>query len=387
VRKTLLFGLFALTVAACGDHLPRSDALAGPTAAGSSSVQPTASATATPVLDASPIAVGPDPRVGTLAGGLLAGWVYTGRSGTLAPEPSRSDPTSGGRSPGGRFTLEQRNVMGAGYIDRADLWLIDTRAGSERLLYSPPPVPQSSAKPVQPNPNLPPYVFQRTEYPGSWSPDERYLTMWKISIVSGSADADGRELVVIDVATGTLIELGWSLYTPQVWRAPHTLAYVAGAGREAWKNKTLRVWTPEAGARDITGAGEVGLAPSWGPDGRLWYVRAPSGDYDVPTYFAGRGIGDRSIEAIDLATGTRTRFPRAAGYADEGARVSDDGRVALVLRRKLDPTGHGTPVSWIELWAARPDGSEARALVRVSATGGFGYYGMYGSLTRLRWEK
>ncbi len=333
-----------------------------------------------------PEAIGADPRAGSISGGSLAGWKYDGRTGTL----SRDLPTAvGDLSPSGRWRLESRRVVSGTIIERTDLWLIDTRSGDERLLYTPPELPpQMLGKNIQPNPNVPPYVFQRTEYALAWSPDEKYLTVARIDIVSASADADGRPLIVIDVASGALTELGYALFGYSgVWRAPHTLAFVAGAGRETWRGKTLTVWTPESGARALTDPLEVGLAPTWAPDGRLWFAAGPAGQYDVPTYFAGHGVGDRSVYAIDPSTGRRTVFPRVAGYADEGARVSDDGRYVLINRRRLDPTpGPGTKDSWLELWIANVDGSDARALIRMSAYNGFGYYGGYGSLAKLEWK-
>ncbi|HZP95451.1 MAG TPA: hypothetical protein VFC31_03810 [Candidatus Limnocylindria bacterium] len=378
VRITVLVGL-ALTLVACGDHVSSTTAPAAPAA----TVATRAPATLTPLPTASPngpIALGSDPRVGTISGGFLSGWKYDGATGAIARDPDAAASGVAALSPSGRYALECRSVVADGLTGRTDLWLIDTRTGTERLLYSPPADPSEPA--AQPNPNIPPYVFRRTERAGPWSPDERYLAVWQIPFVSASADADGRPLIVIDVSTGSFVELGYTLVRPPAWRAPHTLAYIAGTGREAWRDKTLRVWTPESGSRDLT-APDEGLAPSWGSDGRLWFVRGASGRYDVASYFAGRGVGDRSIQSIDPSTGTRGTLRRVPGYADEG--VSQDGRLLLVLRRTLDAKG-GTDV-WLELWASRPDGSDAVALLRIRPLTGFGYYGSYPSLSSLRWER
>ena len=338
-------------------------------------------------LFADPQAIGADARVGVISGGILDGWRYDGRAGTLTKD--RSVPRST-LSPSGRWTLEARNVMNGAIIERTDLWLIDAATGAARLLYSPPELPpQQAGQNVQPNSLIPPYVFQRTENPIAWSPDEKYLTMAQVQMVSASADADGRPLVVIEIATGKITELGYALYGYSgVWRAPHTLAYVDGAGRETWRGKTLSVWSPETGKRELTDPLEVGLAPTWGPDGRLWFAAGPAGQYDVPTFFSGQGIGDRSVYALDLATGRRMQFPRVAGYADEGALVSDDGRFVLIDRRRLDPapTG-GMKNSWLELWIANVDGSDAKPLMKMSAVNGFGYYGGFGSLAKLEWQR
>jgi hypothetical protein len=357
-----------------------------PTAAPAS---PSASATAllAPPATGEPVAVAADPRAGEISGGLLYGWKYDGRTGTLTKDQT---VLPGSRlSPSGRWRLEGRNVMSGAIIERTDLWLIDTATSVERLLYSPPPATWSGAN-IQPNQNIPAYPFQRTEAVVSWSPDERYLTLMRIDQVSASWDADGRPLLVIDVASGARTELGEALFGyAGAWRAPHTLAFVAGRGRETWLGKTLTVWTPESGTRAYTTPDEIGIAPAWSADGRLWFVSGPTGPYDVPTFFSGRGIGDRSIFALDIATGLRSPLPRVAGYADEGVRVSDDGRLLLLERRKLDPaprTGQ-SPNSWLELWIANADGSDAKPLVKMSAVNGFGYYGGYGSLAKLEWVR
>jgi hypothetical protein len=385
----LLIGLvFALS--ACEAVAPDATRASAPPAATPSApteprVQPTPDQTPMPLFG-DPVAIGADSRAGVISGGVLAGWIYDGRAGTLVKDGTLAPASV---SPRGRWSLDSRNVISGSIIERTDLWLIDNATGAERLLYSPPELPpQYAGKGVQPNPNIPAYVFQRTEYALAWSPDEKYLTMAQVQIVSGSADADGRPLVVIEVATAKITELGYALYGyAGVWRAPHMLAYVEGAGRETWRGKTLTVWTPENGKRALTDPLEVGLAPTWGPDGQLWFAEGAAGPYDVPTFFSGRGIGDRSVYALDIATGQRTKLPRVAGYADEGARVSDDGRYLLINRRRLDPTpGAGTKNSWLELWIANVDGSDAKPLVKMSAVNGFGYYGGYGSLAKLDWR-
>jgi len=398
VRALVVAGLLLVS---CGEL--SSGALAGATAstgatrgAGSSATRSHAP-TFSPTPSAVPIGLGTDPAVGLLAGGCLGTWAYDGRTGALAmmPTPSPASSTTGTRSssPNGRYATEIRRVTAGPIIERTDLWLIDTATGTERLLYSPPAPPsQGQGATAQPNPNIPPYVFQRTEYVGPWSPDERYLAMWIVDAVGNSIDADGRPLAIVDVATGALTELGRTLLgSTLAWRAPHTLAYVAGLGREHWSNKMLRIWTPETGSRDLTVPGEIGIKPAWGPDGRLWFVNGPSGDYDVPTYFAGRGIGDHSVLALELDTGRRVMLPRVPGYADEGVRVSRDGTVALVLRRRLDPIaqakGLGTRDDALELWSQRPDGASPRPLVRLCTSCGFGYYGGYASLASLDWNR
>jgi hypothetical protein len=334
-----------------------------------------------------PVALAADPRAGVIAGGFMGSWRYDGRSGTMAID--QSGPSARlAYSPSGRWMLESRNVSNGSFIERTDVWLIDARTGAERLLYVPPELPPSFGKNVQPNPNIPPYPFQRTEYAGAWSPDEHYVLLWRVDHKSASSP-DGLPLLVINVETGAQTDLGYTLLYFVTWRPPHTLAYVAGAGRETWKDKTLSIWSPETGSRRLTSPDRVGIAPAWGPDGRLWFVDGAAGPYDVPTFFAGHGIGDRTIYSLDLTTGSRSALPRATGYADEGVRISSDGKTILIERRKLDPNARSgqSPDSWLELWIANVDGSDAKALFKMSAVNGFGYYGQYGSLAILDWTR
>ena len=43
--------------------------------------------------------------------------------------------------------------------------------------------------------------------------------------------------------------------------------------------------------------------------------------------------------------------------------------------------------SWLELWIANVDGSDAKPLMKMSAVNGFGYYGGFGSLAKLEWQR
>lgn len=322
----------------------------------------------------------PDPRAGTIVGN---GWRYDGASGVVTAQPT--PVSSGSTSPSGRYAIEQRRVIAGGLIDHTELWLTDSlqQPPLARLLYR--PTISADAPKTQPNPALPPYVFRATQISGSWSPDERYLTLWILDEVSASMDADGRPLIVIDVATGKLTELGVTLLRKPAWRAPHTLAYVSGGDRFTWSGKTLRIWSPERGARDVTGPAEIGLEPVWDATGRLWFVTARSGQYLPDRYFALEAEGDRSIAVFDPATGSRSPFARVPEHADEGARPSADGAVVLLLRRAVTRDWRANN-EVMELWIANADGSEQRRLLRLPGSG-FGYYGSFPSLTALTWSR
>jgi len=91
--------------------------------------------------------------------------------------------------------------------------------------------------------------------------------------------------------------------------------------------------------------------------------------------FAGRGVGDRRIAVLNVATGALRSLPHEPGYVEEGARPSHDGTRLLVLRRKTVPSTdlHSIADAPIEVWLTDADGAHGTALMRV--TNSFGYYG------------
>jgi len=190
----------------------------------------------------------------------------------------------------------------------------------------------------------------------SWSPDERYLLLRSPSFAAGD-DSFGQPLYVLDVSTLELTTLGdiipghlaWS------WLAPHTLTFAEGRAYAAFANKTLRVWSPEDGTRTLTTANEAVSSPLW---------HAPTGDV---LYVTGLATGvldmaarprDRHIERVHPGAAQPTVFAHPDGYNDVAIWISEAGDVLLVLRlRILDEA--------LELWRIDPDGSAARALIRI----------------------
>jgi len=217
--------------------------------------------------------------------------------------------------------------------------------------------------------------------PVEWSPDGEFFAYLRRVLGLGIAS-----LRVVQVDSGRVWDLGATSADPDqvVWKAPHVLAFVAGAAAESWRDKVLTLWSPEVGPRAVTSPNEVGLAPTWAPDGRLWFVIGEAGQDDPAAFIAGRGIGDRSVVAVDPVTGKRTSLGRANGYADEGVRLSADGRSALVLRRKL-AVGQSPAVTNVELWFIRSDGSGGTPLVRISV-GDESLHGTFPSLGEFAWS-
>src|SRR5207253_1412065 len=144
----------------------------------------------------------------------------------------------------------------------------------------------------------------------------KYVALWEIDQFSGSSDMDGRPLVIIDVQTGGRTDLATTLlWGTTAWTAPHTLAYIAGTGREPWDNKTLRLWSAERGSRDVTPSSVAAFGPAWSSDGRLLYfISGPSGQWDPLAAAAGKSVGDRRISVYDASVAAIRSVPNVPGY-------------------------------------------------------------------------
>jgi hypothetical protein len=284
-------------------------------------------------------------------------WWYEGRTGAVVPFSADHKSTEH-PSPAGRLIAVERQspaVPGGSHMISRELALREQ--GVERVIYR---------------------ARGDTFYWSGWSPDGRYIALWEAGTFSGSLDMDGRPLFVIDVETGARTDLGTTLlFSSTAWAAPHTLAFVTGGGRMPWDNKILRLWSPERGTRDISGAGVAAFAPVWSADGRsLWFVSGPAGQWDPLDAVAGRGIGDRRISVWAASTERTRTLAREAGYVEEGVRPSRDGSRLLIARR---PTAAATDVAAIpkldlEIWLTDADGANGKILARFPGAG-LGVYG------------
>lgn len=295
------------------------------------------------------------------------GWRYDGVAGTLAPAGSSRALTEHPAPQGPLVAVERLAATPGGYLLASELAIRDAN-GAERVVYRAP------------------VGF----YWSGWSPDGRYAAVWEIDTFSGSIDLDGRPLVVIDAVRGDRVDLGKTLLNgTTAWTAPHTLAFVAGEFRMVWNAKTLRLWSPESGIRNVTGPETAALAPVWSADGhRLYFVSGPVGQYDPLPFFAGRGVGDRRLSVYDPATGSTRSLPHEPGFAEEGVRPSRDGTRLLVLRRRIVEASdvQSIPDAPLEVWLTDADGARGTALVRIPGSG-FGYYGWYPGPSEWDWSQ
>jgi hypothetical protein len=222
--------------------------------------------------------------------------------------------------------------------------------------------------------------------PAAWSPDSRFFAYF----IRSSAAAPRVDLQVVDVETGAVTELGASpgASSDLRWAAPHWLAYVAGGQPETWSNKTMRVWAPERGLRDVTGANEIGLNPSWSADGRrLYFIRAGIGYPDPVDFSAGRAMGDRRVAIFDLASGNVDALPAQADVT-EGVRAARSGGLLLRVSRpraaSASPIGPPVP---LELSLFDPLSQHITKLAQIDAGGGTTPLGRYVSPEAMAWSR
>ncbi|MEP6893412.1 MAG: hypothetical protein ABI927_06485, partial [Gaiellaceae bacterium] len=217
-----------------------------------------------------------------------------------------------------------------------------------------------------------------------WSPDGRFALVRQYTTTSNSLAADGigTSVLLIEVATRRVVDLGIVMSTPQ-WGPGGQLAYVSGDGRMTWWNRTLIVRGAngrERIAQFPVNEARVSLAPAWdAARGRLAWISGPAlrDSGDGAGYIDGTGAGQREI-VLDDGVKT-TQFRCGAGRVAEGVRWSSDGDALLLLCRK--PGRDPLP---LELWLYRlADGTSApliTGLASDSQAGGFGFYGAQPSL-------
>ncbi|MGI9950961.1 stalk domain-containing protein [Moorellaceae bacterium AZ2] len=110
--------------------------------------------------------------------------------------------------------------------------------------------------------------YLRVPWGLTWSPNGRYLAFYLL-FNSGSLNADGVPLQVLDLEQHRLIDLGTSLPYRQ-WLAwspdGNSLAFIQGAGREATENKHLAVVSlPEGEVASYGQPGTTDSQPCWLP--------------------------------------------------------------------------------------------------------------------------
>ena len=238
-----------------------------------------------------------------------------------------------------------------------DVWLVDVESGAARQIYC---SADPCLAPLRPGG----HALQLL----SWSPDERYLLVREPSVASGE-DFDGRTFFILDTQTGALADIGvgQSSLSWRTWIGPHALAFVVGLGHEAAKR--LRVWSAEAGTKDVSDVNAVAVSPSFGTiDGLVYFVL------------------DGHLATFDPDTDAIRRLLSDAAWTEDAVRVSADGTTLLVLRRRVSD-------GQLELWLMSRDASAAHAVVRYSPplspddASRYGTFPSASAFDRLAWSR
>lgn len=211
-----------------------------------------------------------------------------------------------------------------------------------------------------------------------WSPDGRYLAYY-LCPQSASMTCDGTNLQILDThSTGHRIDLGCGLaYSDWLaWSHDSTkLAYIKGAGREAFTNKKLVI--ADLGQNkpkftECTPSGQVDVQPMWVPDSNtLLFCRGAdnekfdytSGEFMVP----GQSIWQRSANGEMKAVSSGS--PESADYAPT---ISDDSQNLIYLHLNEENKGS----LYLRNITADKIGSSEHKIVDLCGVS-VGFYGNY----------
>lgn len=256
-------------------------------------------------------------------------------------------------------------------LGSASLWVTSGTAESGRLMRLP----------------MPHYSPGHAGWPDIvlWSPDGRFLTVGLgPNTACNSCRADGRPYSIVPAAGGKVVSAGWALSPDEAisWAPNGSYLVISGpGGRETYADKYLTRVDPASGSRRTLSRDPsfADVEPAVSPDGnQIAFARGraqdPSGRIlPVPL------IASRHVYVLEAGgTGTRARrLTFARGWTDESPVWSPDGQWIVFVRWRR----HITKPAAAQLWAVRPNGTDAQRLTSLDLpagfNGGFGYYGSF----------
>jgi Tol biopolymer transport system component len=220
-----------------------------------------------------------------------------------------------------------------------------------------------------------------------WAPTGERLAVW-VGPPSpcASCRADGAPVVVVGARDGRTTPAGTALYGALSWAPDGTfLVLSAPAGRETYVGKHLvRVDLPTGVTLDLArDPAWADTAPAVSPDGRqVAFARGvalvdgrPAGPLPPGLHVNVAAPASRRVWLAAADGSSPRRLTDAAGWADEAPAWTPDGRWVVFVRWRPAADEPGAA----ELWAVRPDGTDARRLAALGEPpgfyGGVGYYG------------
>ncbi len=215
-----------------------------------------------------------------------------------------------------------------------------------------------------------------------WTNDGKSLLLWDGMLIgdgsaafSASLRADGLPLVKVplDSYQPEILADRVLPYKDYVQADPSSsdrLAIVVGAGREAWKDKTLSLYS-DGQLEQLTALGGSVSSPAWSPDGRLVaFVSMPKPSQDLAGGEPARqALMERHLSVLELESRQVHPLTNDPVYRDEYPLWSKYGRYLLFAR--LDAANRAS------LWLIPLEGGQPDQVVENLDLGGdwFGYYG------------
>lgn len=220
-----------------------------------------------------------------------------------------------------------------------------------------------------------------------WTAGDGYLLIWK-GYISASLLADGAPLFAIPVKAGDeAVQLIDSMLTYQDYVVPHPsdpdqIAFISGAGRATWENKTLSLGIISFGEKvDLSSPDLAISSPAWSQDREqvafaALNVPEESQRSMLSGQLAQEALMKRKIWIIDVGEETQElrQLTHDANYRDENPLWSKDGSQLLFAR--LDAQDRAS------LWLLPIEGGEPQQVVETltPSPSSFGYYG------HLQWD-
>jgi Tol biopolymer transport system component len=264
------------------------------------------------------------------------------------------------------------------------LWLVDPTGGQRRQILL--PVEWDNA-------------VQDKGWPDAvrWAPSGQSLVVWVgPPAPCVSCRADGAPIMGVRVRDGSTARLGSSLGPGSLaWMPNDEAVAVEPSGRETYRDKHLVRLDPATGRRGaLTDDPQFAdVEPAVSPDGRqIVFARGRAQQQPAPISTPLPGVtssplpGNAPLDLIGsrrlwhiAADGSQPHQLTDAEWTDESPVWTADGQWIIFVRWRAPAGGQASA----ELWAIRPDGSDAQRVVAGIQLprdfhDGFGFYGALG---------